>query len=277
MWYDELAVGQASLARLVGVREVPDPEVDEMLEPDGRDLLVDDVRFGYRAGRDVLHGVDLVVSPGERLALVGPSGAGKSTLGRLLAGIYAPRTGRLELGGAALSRMAPERARTHVVLVNQEHHVFVGSVRDNLVLARADAGEADLWDALTGVDADRVGARAPCRARHRGRLRRCRPRTGAGPAARAGPTRSRRPAHPRARRGDLAARPPRRPPPRAITVGPARRAHRHRHRPPAPYAYDADRIAVVEDGLITELGSHTELVAAGGAYAALWASWRDAD
>ena len=117
MWYDELAVGQASLARLVGVREVPDPEVDEMLEPDGRDLLVDDVRFGYRAGRDVLHGVDLVVSPGERLALVGPSGAGKSTLGRLLAGIYAPRTGRLELGGAALSRMAPERARTHVVLV----------------------------------------------------------------------------------------------------------------------------------------------------------------
>ncbi|MGD9956574.1 MAG: ABC transporter transmembrane domain-containing protein, partial [Candidatus Nanopelagicales bacterium] len=79
MWYDELQVGQASLARLVGVQEVPDAESDDSLVPEDDRLVVDDVRFGYRAGRDVLHGIDLDVAPGERLALVGPSGAGKST------------------------------------------------------------------------------------------------------------------------------------------------------------------------------------------------------
>ncbi len=102
----------------------------------------------------MLRKVSLQVAPGTRVALVGPSGAGKSTLGRLLAGIYAPRDGRVTLGGAELSRMPAERVRTHVALVNQEHHVFVGSLRDNLLLARAGAGDAELWAALGAVDAD---------------------------------------------------------------------------------------------------------------------------
>ncbi|HET7900872.1 MAG TPA: ABC transporter ATP-binding protein, partial [Candidatus Nanopelagicales bacterium] len=153
MWYDELQVGQASLARLVGVRDVPDPETDPDLQPTDDRLVVDDVRFGYRAGRDVLHGIDLDVAPGERLALVGPSGAGKSTLGRLMAGIYAPRTGSVEMGGAELARMPAESVRTQVALVNQEHHVFVGTVRDNLLLARPDADDAALLAALDAVDA----------------------------------------------------------------------------------------------------------------------------
>lgn len=89
-WYDELQIGQASLARLVGVREVPEHEGDESSHPDGRRVEARDVRFGYREGADVLHGISLDVAPGSRVALVGPSGAGKSTLGRLLAGIYAP-------------------------------------------------------------------------------------------------------------------------------------------------------------------------------------------
>jgi len=153
MWYDELQVGQASLARLVGVQEVPDPETDASLSPADDRLVVDDVRFGYRAGRDVLHGIDLDVAPGERLALVGPSGAGKSTLGRLLAGIYAPRTGSVEMGGAALHLMPAETVRTQVALVNQEHHVFVGTLRDNLLLARPDADDGALVAALDAVDA----------------------------------------------------------------------------------------------------------------------------
>lgn len=94
-WYDELQIGQASLARLVGVREVTDPETDDALRPEGRRVEAVDVRFGYREGADVLHGITLDVAPGSRVALVGPSGAGKSTLGRLLAGIYAPGRGRV--------------------------------------------------------------------------------------------------------------------------------------------------------------------------------------
>ncbi|WP_055590865.1 ABC transporter ATP-binding protein, partial [Streptacidiphilus griseoplanus] len=152
-WYDELQVGQASLARLVGVREIEDTEVDHTIAPDGRRVRADEVRFGYREGADVLHGISLDVQPGARLALVGPSGAGKSTLGRLLAGIYAPRRGRVTLGGAALAEMPAERVRSHVALVNQEHHVFVGTLRDNLLLARPTADDSELREALDSVDA----------------------------------------------------------------------------------------------------------------------------
>ncbi|MGE6736374.1 ABC transporter ATP-binding protein, partial [Streptomyces sp. NPDC059900] len=153
-WYDELQVAQVSLARLVGVRDIEPDAGDTAVAPEGRDVLADDVHFGYRAGVDVLREVSLAVEPGSRVALVGPSGAGKSTLGRLLAGIYAPRNGRVTLGGAELSAMPAEEVRAHVALVNQEHHVFVGSLRDNLLLARTGARDAELWAALGAVDAD---------------------------------------------------------------------------------------------------------------------------
>ncbi|KAK1184140.1 ABC transporter ATP-binding protein, partial [Streptomyces sp. NBS 14/10] len=153
-WYDELQVAQVSLARLVGVREIEPDSADDTVTPGGREVRADEVRFGYRADSDVLHGVTMRVRPGTRLALVGPSGAGKSTLGRLLAGIYAPRTGTVTLGDAELARMPAERVREHVALVNQEHHVFVGSLRDNLLLARTSARDTELWAALSAVDAD---------------------------------------------------------------------------------------------------------------------------
>lgn len=108
-WYDELQVAQVSIARLVGVREIEPDDGDENVVPNGRDVSADRVDFGYREGVDVLHEVTLDVAPGTRVALVGPSGAGKSTLGRLLAGIYAPRRGRITLGEAELSRMPAER------------------------------------------------------------------------------------------------------------------------------------------------------------------------
>ena len=90
---DELQLGAASLARLLGVAEVPDDREVTGHQPEARSWSRRDVRFSYVEGRDVLHGVDLDVAPGERIAMVGPSGAGKSTLGRLLAGIHPPRTG----------------------------------------------------------------------------------------------------------------------------------------------------------------------------------------
>ena len=92
-WLDEIQVGATSFARLVGVAKVPDDREATGEEPEHERLRASDVRYAYVDGRDVLHGIDLDLEPGERIAVVGPSGAGKSTLGRLLAGIHPPRTG----------------------------------------------------------------------------------------------------------------------------------------------------------------------------------------
>ncbi|WP_148614152.1 ABC transporter ATP-binding protein [Nocardioides rubriscoriae] len=271
---DELQMGAASLARLLGVAQVPDDRTVTGRVPDGEQVAADDVRFSYVEGRDVLHGVDLTVGVGERIAMVGPSGAGKSTLGRLLAGIHPPRTGEVTVGGVGLVELPLGDLRGHVALVTQEHHVFVGTLRDNLALAAPPgAGDAEVRAALGAVDAlewadalpdglDTVvgsGGRALSAAQAQqvalARLVLADPHTLVLDEA----TSLIDPRAARHLERSLA----------AVLEGRTVIAIAHR----LFSAHDADRVAVVEDGVIAELGSHDELVAADGSYAALWRSW----
>jgi ABC-type multidrug transport system fused ATPase/permease subunit len=268
-WLDEVQVGGASLARLLGVANVPhDRETAATARPAGEQIDVRDVRYAYREGADVLHGIDLTLSPGERLAVVGPSGAGKSTLGRLLAGIHGPRTGSVSVGSVPLVELPLDDLRGHVALVTQEHHVFRGTIRDNVVMARPGASADDVRAALKAVDWAGPGldtevgpgelAVSPAQAQQLAlaRLVLADPHTLVLDEA----TSLLDPRAARSLERSLG----------AVLDGRTVVAIAHR----LQTAHDADRVAVVENGLITELGSHDELVAAGGSYAALWASWR---
>jgi len=271
---DELQLGQASLARLLGVAQVPDDREVTGAQPLGEKLDADDVRFSYVEGRDVLHGIDLTVGVGERIAMVGPSGAGKSTLGRLLAGIHPPRTGSVTVGGVGLTELPLDDLRGHVALVTQEHHVFVGTMRENLALAAPPGATDDhIWEALVAVDADEwvralpegmdtlvgSGGRALTAAQAQqlalARLVLADPHTLVLDEA----TSLIDPRAARHLERSLA----------AVLHGRTVIAIAHR----LFSAHDADRVAVVEDGVISEFGSHDELVEAGGSYAALWDSW----
>jgi len=274
-WLDELQMGQSSLARLVGVAMVRDPRPTSGPTPQGEELVVDRVSYAYRAGHDVLRDVSLTVRPGERLAIVGPSGAGKSTLGRLLAGIDGPTEGAITIGGVSLMDMPLATLRTHVSLVTQEHHVFLGSIRDNLALAHTAATDDDIRRALAAVDAlewvealpqgldTEVGsighAVTPAQAQQiaLARLILADPHTLILDEATAL-------LDPRSARHLESSM-------NAVLEGRTVIAIAHR----LHTAHDADRVCVMRDGRIAELGTHDELVAMNGEYAALWRSWRN--
>ncbi|CAM3160430.1 ABC transporter ATP-binding protein [Stackebrandtia soli] len=275
-WLDELQTGSASLGRVLGVgsKGAAAPEGSKRAEHVDTTVNVTDVRYAYVPGHDVLHGVSLDVAAGERLAIVGPSGAGKSTLGRLIAGIDSPGDGRIDVAGRDVAEMSLEDLRREVLLVTQEHHVFSGTLRDNLALARTSATDDEIAAALTAVDAGDWLTGLPDGLDTL---------VGSG-NLRVTPAQAQQIALARLVLAD----------PDVLVLDEATslldpRAARHLERHLASVlegrtviaiahrlhtAHDADRIAVVDDGRIIELGSHEALLDADGQYAHLWRSWQ---
>ena len=274
-WLDELQIGQTALARIIGVSTTRDePPIDPLTPGDGN-IVLSDVNFSYRTGFNVLHDVSLSIKSGERLAIVGPSGAGKSTLGRILAGIETPDSGDVTIGGVAVSSIPQFELRRNVALVTQEHHVFIGTVRDNLTLAKPEASDEQLRSALATVGAlgwvdelplglhTELGASGhqvnPSQAQQiaLARLMLANPHTLVLDEATA-LIDSRT-----ARQLELSLS--------AVMAGKTVIAIAHR----LHTAHDADRVCVIVDGRIAELGSHNELLQLNGEYASLWRSWQN--
>lgn len=276
---DDVQAAIASLSRMVGVIESFDPATSPGTQtPADSSIRLEDVSHAYGAAADgtedvVLHPLDLDIAAGERIALVGASGAGKSTLAAIIAGTLTPRHGRVLHGGADLSLSDLEASRSHASIVSQDVHVFRGTLAEDLRLARADASDAQLREALELVEAwswvellphqletevGEKGERLTAEQSQQLALARI---VLQDPAVLVMDEAT-------ADEGSSGARVLER---AALRVATGRTTIIVAHR--LSQAKDADRILVMADGRPVEQGTHEDLVAAGGEYATLWSAW----
>ncbi|MFZ4584260.1 MAG: ABC transporter ATP-binding protein [Acidimicrobiia bacterium] len=274
--YGTLQSAAAALKKLFDLLDTPTsvPERSGAVDlTDDASIDVADVSFRYGVGPLVLRDVSLHVAAGERVALVGPTGAGKSTLAKLIVRLYDPVAGSVCIGDVDLRNVTLDGLRSNVVLVPQEGFLFVGTVRENVRLGRPDAsdhevdaaiaalGLADRFAALPkGLDTEVAERGSQLSAGERQLVSLAR-------AALADPTvlvldeatSNLDPGTEVAVEHALE------------TLMEGRTVVVVAHR--LSTAARADRVAVIDDGALAELGTHDELLSRGDRYAALFASW----
>ncbi|WP_019875255.1 thiol reductant ABC exporter subunit CydC [Sporichthya polymorpha] len=153
-----LDAARGGLTRVFEVLDAPapvaEPATPATLRPGPHTLRVEHLRAGWPDGPDVLHDVCLELRPGHRVAVVGESGSGKSTLAAAILRFVEPRGGAVLLDGVDTRTLAADDVRRVVATCGQDAYLFDSTIRANLVLARPDASDHELWAAL---DAARLG------------------------------------------------------------------------------------------------------------------------
>jgi ATP-binding cassette subfamily B protein len=275
--YNTFQQGRASVFKLRDLLET-EPSVKEApdateLPPIRGEIRFDHVSFGYDPAVPVLHDVDLTIEPGETVAFVGATGAGKSTMAKLVTRFYDPTAGRVLIDGHDLTRVTLESLRSQLGVVPQEPFLFAGTIRDNISFARPGAPDDEVWNAVHQVGLEELvhrmpyGLDTPVHERGQSLSSGERQLIALGRAFMAEP--------------------------RVLVLDEAtsnldlksetlvetaldvllegRTAVLIAHR--LSTAMRADRIVVVGDGRLLEVGSHDELVALGGYYAEMYATW----
>jgi ATP-binding cassette subfamily B protein len=275
--YNTFQQGRASVFKLrdlletkPSVLEAPDAVV---LPPIRGEIRFDHVSFGYDPKVPVLHNVDLTIDQGETVAFVGATGAGKSTMAKLVTRFYDPTAGRVLIDGYDLKTVTLESLRSQLGVVPQEPFLFAGTIRDNIAFARPGAPDDEVWNAVNQVGLAELvhrlpyGLDTPVHERGQSLSSGERQLIALGRAFMAEP--------------------------RVLVLDEAtsnldlksetmveaaldvllegRTAVLIAHR--LSTAMRADRIVVVGDGELLEVGSHDELVARGGHYAEMYETW----
>jgi ATP-binding cassette subfamily B protein len=275
--YNLYQQGRAAIVKLnellLTTPSVEEAEDAEELPPIEGDIVLEDVTFGYNPAIPVLRDVDLHIAAGETMSFVGATGAGKSTIAKLVTRFYDPTEGRVLIDGHDLRSVTIRSLRNQLGVVPQEPFLFAGTLRDNIAFARPDATDDEIWEAVHRVGltefTDRLTEGLDTPVHERGvslasgerqllalaRAFLARPRVLVLDEATSNLDLKSETLVEAGLDAVLEGR-------TAIIV-----AHR------LSTAMRADRIAVVDDGRIVELGSHQELVAQSGRYAEMFAAW----
>jgi ATP-binding cassette, subfamily B, bacterial len=275
--YNSLQQGRSSITRLRELLETP-PSVDEAdgaatLAPIEGRITFEHVSFGYDPSRPILHDVNLEIAPGESVAFVGPTGAGKSTMAKLANRFYDPTEGRVLVDGVDVRDVTLRSLRSQLGVVPQEAFLFAGSIRTNLSFGRVGVTDEQLKEAIDVVGLRELVDRLP--------------RGLDTPVHERGQTLSAGERQLLALARAFLARP------RVLILDEATSSLDLRSETIIERALDrllegrtailiahrlttaqrADRIVVIENGVVVEMGTPRELLERGGAYATMYRAW----